>query len=155
MRRMDFLIALSAGVLSSPVAVPGPLATSSAEAIDMDPKTYWFSHAMGALSDVTEANGYITGQLQHMHGRRPFRIAASALPDNAAKTAAYRDATRELIAWLAIDSLNKVSRDFAMQRLLAYTGQAFGDATQWQRWYSTNVDHLMWSEERNQLVVRP
>lgn len=125
---------------------------SAVQAIDIDARTYWYLVAMERTYDVTTENGVIAGELQQRHGRVPFKLRVAAASDRAAKTAGYRDATKELIGWLTHGT---DFPDFATRKLQAYTGQPFTSAAEWQAWYSAHAAALEWSDERNQLTIRP
>lgn len=123
------------------------------EVRNLDPMQYWFWEGYFGLVDVHDFTHERWGRL----GLDPavcFRIALVVVNNPQLKSAGYRQAVSELLQWVADnDSSHDDSAKLAIERLGRITGEDFDNRAEWTAWWGASRDFVMWSEEKERLVL--
>jgi hypothetical protein len=150
------LLAMSAALLPATPALAQEeqaIGVDCREVRSLDALQYWFWDGYSGLVDVHDFTHERWGRL----GLEPsicFRIALVLVDDPQQKSAGYRQAVNELIQWVVDDGdADDDNAKLAATQLKRLTGEDFDTPADWSTWWEESRDFVMWSEDKERLVV--
>lgn len=127
--------------------------SADASSETLDASDYWNYDLRGLLREVSEADGRICGSYQTRHGWKGFCIEKKRLANEKEKQVGYVSALGDFVSLVTYASGDRAAAS-AQSFLHQLTGlDLFRE--EWENWFLTNRDRLMWDDGKQQFVIRP
>lgn len=137
--------------LSSPVSSSEQDSPGSPARIEINGERYWYNKEFGRLRNLSETETEIVGEIRGKRGFMPFRVLKEEVTNPQAKSRALKLIVSDMVAWLKDGAPE--SKNYASAKLPVLTGEHFTDPLEWEKWYASNDDYLVWSEQIGRLIV--
>lgn len=119
-----------------------------------DPALFWQETIAGNITKIVGQQGSsIIFEYNDGGKTSKGRVDKNLIEDNGAKTKGSISAMGILITRLEQEPKDQAAYTKTIRRLTSLTGQNIENPSEWRGWYEKNKDSLVWSDQKNRLVI--